>query len=74
MESHRMGYTAFHVLWLGFLVEQAEGYFQQCQGFELVFLLVQDHHIALKVLVWDQIRQNYADTFYAPDYADRQGH
>ena len=56
-----MGYTTFHVLWLGFLVEQAEGYFQQCQGFELVFLLVQDHHIALMVLVWDQIRQNYAD-------------
>ena len=70
MESYRMGYTAFHVLWLGFLVVQAEGYFQQCQGFELVFRLVQDCHIALIVLVCDQIRQNYADMFYA----DRQGH
>lgn len=39
-----MGYTAFHMLWLGFLVEQAEGYFQQCQGFEKISLLVQDHH------------------------------
>ena len=57
-----------------FLVMQAEAYFQQCQGFELVFRLVQDCHIALMVLVCDQIRQNYADMFYAPDYADRQGH